>query len=400
MPSTIDILSPFDHIKPGPFIARYQDWIVFTLLLFFFWSVVGIALRKKFEGSRYFKVLLTAVSLMLAIGTYFAIYSGRLHLSLQGLGLFGAILLFVVIFFIIFGLMRSYGMRASTALPFGFVLFYISLWAVSPNILHNLADIFPPANGILILLFAVSLFKIVSAFFRHSRHSPVESARELKQMDLSSPDASEIDQELNEDRKEMRFLKRKTMRITKKDIKTVDDIADYLKQMIQVIEKKGNEIDSEEIAEITHILRRIAKKENILKSGTKLIKEHLAVYEAKHKKDIAEMEKRLLETKDKKQKKVIEEEIDYQRKMLQALDFIEKNEHRIIEFSRSFNRLLASAVQKLKSHSPGDALSDLEQSFNGLKEIKHIFEKQKELEKYLRKTNRRTISDLKKEKGR
>jgi len=219
-------------------------------------------------------------------------------------------------------------------------------------------------------------------------------------MDLSPPDDKEIDQELNEDRKEMRFLKRKTMRITKKDIKTVDDIADYLKQMIQVIEKKGNEIDSEEIAEITHILRRIAKKENILKSGTKLIKEHLAVYEAKHKKDIAEMEKRLLETKDKKQKKNIEEEIDYQRKMLQALEFIEKNEHRIIEFSQSFNRLLASAVQKLKSHSPGDALSDIEQAYIGLKEIKHIFEKQKELEKYLRKTNRRTISDLKKEKGR
>jgi len=39
---------PYSKIGPGPFAARYQDWIIFTLLLFFFWAVVGIALKRRF----------------------------------------------------------------------------------------------------------------------------------------------------------------------------------------------------------------------------------------------------------------------------------------------------------------------------------------------------------------
>ena len=53
MASDITILDPFNRIQLGPFITKYQDWIFFTLLLFFFWAVAGIALRKKFEQSRY-----------------------------------------------------------------------------------------------------------------------------------------------------------------------------------------------------------------------------------------------------------------------------------------------------------------------------------------------------------
>ena len=58
MPSTIDILDPFNRIHPGQFISEYSDWILFTLLLFFFWAVVGISLKKHFEQSRYLRVLI------------------------------------------------------------------------------------------------------------------------------------------------------------------------------------------------------------------------------------------------------------------------------------------------------------------------------------------------------
>ena len=196
MASYIDILDPFNHIQPGPFISRYSDWIIFTLLLFFFWAVVGIALKKKFEESKHLRILVTAVALMLAVGTYYSIYQGWLHLSLQGLGLFGAILLFIVIFFVIFGLMRGYGMHLSNALPLGFALFYISIWAVSPNILHNLAAIFPPANGILLILFIFSLVKIMLAFFRHSKSPSIKSFTGGHNPHFSTPDTEEIDREI------------------------------------------------------------------------------------------------------------------------------------------------------------------------------------------------------------
>ena len=64
----------------------------------------------------------------------------------------------------------------------------------------------------------------------------------------------------------------------------------------------------------------------------------------------------------------------------------------------SFNQLLSTAIQKLKGQYPVDALSYLKHASKSLQEVKHIFGKQKELEKYLLKLNKRIIGNLHKEK--
>ena len=97
-------------------------------------------------------------------------------------------------------------------------------------------------------------------------------------------------------------------------------------------------------------------------------------------------------------KKTIEDEIIYQQKMLQALEFMKRYESKIVQFIDSFNRLVYGAMQKLKSHYPNDALSYLEQAYKGLFEMKHIYKKEREFEKYLLRLNKKTISKLKKEK--
>jgi len=398
MTTTIDILEPFNRIHPGSFISRYSDWILFTLLLFFFWAVTGISLKKRFAESRYLRVLVTSIALMLSVGTYYSIYQGWLHLSLQGLGLFGAVLLFIVVFFIIFGLMRGYGMRLSNALPLGFTLFYISLWAISPNILHTLASIFPPANAILLLLFIVSVFKIIFAFFRHSKKLPFDTARDLQRKNFSTTNDAEIDHEINENKKEGKMLKKRTARFTKIEIKTIANIEECLEKLVRIIKEKGNSLTQDDVAELSHVLRQIGKNVAILKNGMNFIKEHLNSYETHHRKDISELEKRLSGTKDKKKAKAIENEIIYQNKMLQALDFMDKYESKIIQFADSFNKLIFKAMQKVKSRFTVDALYYLEQTYKDLLEMRHIYEKQRKLENYLLKLNKKTISELKKEK--
>ena len=241
MPSTFDFLDPFTRIHPGSFISQYSDWILFTCCFFSLWAVAGIALKRRFEESRYLRVrLITSIALALAVGTYYSVYQGWLHLSLQGLGLFGAVLLFIVIFFIIFGLMRGYGLRLSTALPLGFALFYVCLWAVIPNILTTFQNTFPAVNGILIILFVVSVFKVLAAFFRYSRKSPLNTARTIQKPGFlpPDPDVPEIEREEREEKKEMKLLKKRSMKLTKMEINTVEEIADYLEQMINVIKEK------------------------------------------------------------------------------------------------------------------------------------------------------------------
>ena len=114
MPSIFD---PFLQIHPGRFIQQFSDWIIFTLLLVFFISIAGITLHRRFPDSRYGRPLIISVGLMLAVGVYYSIYKGWLHLSLQGFGLVGAALVILVIFFVVYGMIRGFGMHTSTAIP-------------------------------------------------------------------------------------------------------------------------------------------------------------------------------------------------------------------------------------------------------------------------------------------
>lgn len=398
MTSNIGILDPFNRVQPGPFISRYQDWIIFTLLLFFFWAVAGIALRKKFEQSRYLRVLITAVSLMLAVGTYYSIYQGWLHFSLQGLGLFGTILLFIVVFFIIFGLMRGYGMQIHNALPLGFALFYISLWAVSPNIMHNIQKIFPPVNGLLLIIFIISVVKILFAFFRHTKPSNFKLPSSLRFSSNPDPFSSEIDEELSDEEREQAWLKGKTSKITHIEIKSLKHIEEYLWRIIKVVKENGNMISRGEISEVSKAIVKIQKSEKILNKGINLISEHLTHYRSIEKKDISELKKRASQTKDEKKVKIIKDEILYHTKMLEAEQFMQQYETEILRFVQSFNGHLATAMQKLGSSYPIDALSLLEQAAGHLSKMKQIYKKQEEIEKYLLKLNREVISNLKKEK--
>jgi len=129
-----------------------------------------------------------------------------------------------------------------------------------------------------------------------------------------------------------------------------------------------------------------------------VIKRHEKAYKSIHKRDVGELEKRFSGAKNNDEKKVIEEEIVYQKKMVEALDFMEKYEKRITDFTQSFNKFIYAAMQKLKGRYASDSLDYLVEAYKNLTGMKHVYEKQKEIEKYLLKLNKKTIKDLKKEK--
>lgn len=63
------LLFPFEQIKPHLFLQQYSDWIYFTLILVFFISVSGVALRKHFDKP-YVKPLIISVGIMLTVGIF------------------------------------------------------------------------------------------------------------------------------------------------------------------------------------------------------------------------------------------------------------------------------------------------------------------------------------------
>ena len=396
----IDLLAPFRNISPGQFISRYSDWILFTLLIFFFWSVITIALKKRFGESKAFRVLATSTALMLSVGTYYMIYKGKLHLSLEGLGMFGAMLILIIIFFILFGLQRNFGMKVSISLPLGFVLFYISLYALTPNVMTNIQNIFQLAKPIMGILFAISLFRLITAFFRHSQPNLLKIGKSMEKTYIPPKDEPEINHEIKDDKKEQKLLKGKTIKLTKMEIRTVDDMENSLEQLIRLIRANDKNISKDETYKISQILRQISQKENILLESMPILKKQAEIYKTKHRKDLVELDKRLRAAiNNPQQQNMIRQEIHFQKQMIETIDFIETYEKKIIEFTQNLNKTLLKAIEKLKTIHPHECLEYLEFGKKELSSMKHIFKKQKDLEKFILRLSKKTIKDLKNEKS-
>ena len=395
----IDILSPFRNISPGQFISRYSDWILFTLLIFFFWSVVTLALKKHFGNSRAFRFLATSTALMLAVGTYYMIYKGKLHLSLAGLGMFGAMLILIIIFFILFGIQKNFGMKTSISLPLGFVLFYISVFALTPNVMTNIQNILPLAKPIMAILFAVSLYRLITAFFRHSKPNLLKIGKEMKTAPIPIKDEPEINHEMKDDKKEQKLIKGKTLKLTKMEIRTVDDMENSFDNLIKLIKENDKNITKDEAFKISQLLRQISQKENILVGSMPVLKKHTEIYKKHHRKDIAELDKRLREAiNNPPQQNMIRQEIHHQKQMLETIDFIQTYENRILEFTQQLNKTISKAIDKLKTIHPHECLEYLEYAKRELSAMKHILKKQKELEKYIVSLTKKSVKNLEKEK--
>ena len=84
--------------------------------------------------------------------------------------------------------------------------------------------------------------------------------------------------------------------------------------------------------------------------------------------------------------------------MIEALEFMEKYERRIVDFTETFDKLIYAGIQRLKGRYPSDALEYLLESHKRLLDMKDVYNKQKGIEKYLLKLNKKIIHDVKEEK--
>jgi hypothetical protein len=161
-----------------------------------------------------------------------------------------------------------------------------------------------------------------------------------------------------------------------------EDIEGYLNQMIKIVNEKGRAVDRIEIAKLLYYLRQIGLKEMKFRNGTELMHRYIHYYKKLYRDKIHELERYLTQTIDRKIRHVVKQELKYCVHFLQALDLMQRNEHKIQEFLQSFNQLAVKVVQKLKKNNPNEALVHLKQACNILQGMKAIFKKQKEVERY------------------
>ena len=386
MPSSL--LFPLDQIRPSQLLSQYSEWIYFTLLLIFFISVAGIALRKHFDKP-YVKPLVVSVGLMITIGLFK--FRNSLTTIFESWGILGTVLLIIIGATIPFGLSRSFGVSAAKSFFIAYILFYILSWLQFPQIYYFLAEKnLGLVNLSLLVLFLVAIIRLV----KFGKWSPKISTN----LNNSGTYDSEIGNEIGMQGVEKSMIKKQAEKITKIEIRTVDDIVRFLEQINQVIEKHRNNLPLEERNKISNILKEIVKKEQVFKKALlnlhKLFK-RISVFDVNQ----FEKQKERMANVDEKERKILKEEMIGEEEKLKIEKAIFGFEEKLNHYVDSFNKNLGLAIDHLKaSPYPYDVKPYLSKSRMVLKEISEILKEMKILEEKLVSLSTTEKKLLKKEK--
>ncbi|PQP35748.1 hypothetical protein C6A37_00850 [Desulfobacteraceae bacterium SEEP-SAG9] len=377
----LSLLFPLDQVNLSDFLSQYSEWIYFTLVMVFFISVAGITLRRHFSKP-YVKPLIISVGLMLTIGVFY--FKNSLITIFVGWGIIGSILLVIVGATIPYGLSRGFGLSGTKSFFLTYILFYILFWVQFPQIYYIIA-----ANNLglinlgLLILFVVAVYKLV-------KHVKLSHKIET---DLNGPGTyvSEIDREIDTQGTEKKLLKKQAEKITKIEIRTIDDIADSLAEIQQRVEIHRNNLPASEREKISRILTEILKNEELFKKGLQNLQTLFKRIRIMDADQLQKVHERLVKV-DGKERKILEAEIAEEEEKLKIEKSIIAFEERLAEFVDAFNKRIEMAVGQMKASAyPQDAKVHLLNARVILKEMSQMLKEVKALEKKL-------VSLVKKEK--
>jgi hypothetical protein len=382
------LLFPLDQINLSDFLSQYSEWIYFTLVMAFFISVAGITMRRHFSKP-YVKPLIISVGLMLTIGVFY--FKDSLTTIFAGWGIIGTVLLVIVGATIPYSLSRGFGLSRKKAFYLTYILFYILFWVQFPQIYYTLADNnLGLVNLALLILFFVAVYKLI-------KH--VRSSHKID-IDLKSGSSylSQIDTDIDALGTEKRLLKKQAQKVTKREIRTIDDIDDSLSEIQQLIETHRNDLPASDREKISHVLTETLKKEELFKKGLQSLQSVFKRIRVMDADQLQKLRERLANA-DGKDRKILETEIADEEERIKIEKSIFAFEERLTEFIEAFNKRIEVAVRQMRASAyPHDAKIHLLNARVILKQISEMLGEMKALEDKLISLVKKEKKLLKKEK--
>ena len=379
--------------------GTYGEWFLITLLCGLFIAIAGAVLPKHLTEKRYGKALVVCVGLILGGGLYLA--KDLYNFSLESFGFLAFGIIIIIAAAVTFGLTRI-GFSKSTAIGLSYCLVFLTFAMMQPSIFDSIAETLPILNLIFYLMFFYMIGKLLFGMVKHE-HGALDAIKKLKNIDFKKPLSKEsqkqIESEVKTDKREDKEIRKETLKITKREISTVDDMLSELGKAEKIIKTKGKNIDQDEIARLKNILRRLRREEDALTSGLELVPRQLLLFKNRHTNQLEFVRNRLHKTEDKEQKKILFGETDNHKKALGIIENLKTLNIRAINGKREFDNNLYTAMIRIRDKKHEESLALIGRSKRYLYELRRIYENQKRLEKELIYINKKTINQLKKEKN-
>ena len=309
----------------------------------------------------------------------------------EGWGILGTILLVIIAATIPYGLCRGFGMPGGKAFYLTYILFYILSWVKFPEIYHILADNnLGLVNLGLLIVFFVAIFKVVKFGKLPSLGSSNLAGR--------SPLRPEISREIEVEGDESRLVKKQAGKMTKIEIRSIEDMAEALAEIQQIIETHKNNLPKEERERIGHILKDISKKEELFNKSVQNLRKLFQRIDIIDLKALQELKERLSKV-DGKERQIVKAEIREEEEKIRIEKTILEYETKLGQYLNSFNGFLMQAVDHIRgSPYPYDANAPLVRARVVLKDILEMAKETKALEEKLIRLTKSEKKLLKKER--
>jgi len=202
MPTTLRKFIPFqpEELLNGP----YGDWLLLIIFCGLFIAISGAVLPRHLTEKRYGKAVVTFTGLILGIGLFKAkdIY----NFNLESFGFLAIWIIILIMGFVMYGLTKI-GLAKSTAVSVTYCVMFLSFFLLSPSLFDAIAEAFPLVNLIFIVLFFYIIGKpLLSAF---GNKNPLKAARQIAKTNFTSDQDVEIDKEQEEDKAEVKDIKKR-----------------------------------------------------------------------------------------------------------------------------------------------------------------------------------------------
>lgn len=361
------IFSPFRYLNVASIYDQHFQVIDGILFFSLFLGLSKFAFSKRFPGKPGNLISIT-FSFMLTIGLL--VMERTLNFNLRAFGALAMGVILLMTGFFIIALARSSGMKGVAPFCFAYSIIYMSIAAVVPNVFDYMATRVKWLNGILGLIFLISLFKVIQAVFQFIFHK--KSVSDIK-IEPGFNNDSELKKDIASEDNEI-----KTLKELRSKLATIDDISNALNMIEKVISENPN-LTPERITRIKRYLSELGTRETIFRKSYFDLETR---FKALGRFDSARLERlqdELSNVPD-KMKRFKEEEINIEKRKIEydrkVLDLKTNLENLIL----NFNKYVTAALNSLQN-SPDSVLPDIKHAKGILHQMKRIIEVIKQFER-------------------
>lgn len=166
-----NLFIPFEYIVS--LYIRYPQLIDITIAFLVFLGLAKVTIGRMFMRKGKAAII---VGVAATLTVCFVLLEGVLGFSLRSFGGVAAGILIFIVGLVLFGLLKSAGLRAGSMLSLGYAILFLAMMAVFPNGFDFIAKTAHFINGILGIIFLLSSGKLIYSLIMASQ-SPNGSSR-------------------------------------------------------------------------------------------------------------------------------------------------------------------------------------------------------------------------------